>query len=154
MSKKYLKIQKALGSPDALELEADGGRTFTSEEMDSLETALANNSGEELQGQLDTANAGLQTATETIAQRDVSVAELTRQVETANDTIAQRDETIAQLTAENASLRAKPADEGARIIAPVDGDAGTGKAISDGYENPFDALEKVSEEYLGKPINK
>jgi chromosome segregation ATPase len=133
MSKKYLKIQKALGSPDALELEADGGRTFTSEEMDSLENALAANSGEELQGQLDRANLDLQQA---------------------NQTVADRDQTIADLNQQIATLKAAPAEKPATAAASSDepGDGKPGPVVKEN-DDLYAGIEKVSQAYLGKGIN-
>ena len=133
MSKKYLKIQKALGSPDALELEADGGRTFTPEEMDSLETALADNSGEELQGQLNTANTSLQTA---------------------NQTIAERDQTIATLNQQIVTLKGKPAEKPAAAATSSDEteDGKPGPVVKEG-DDIMSGIEKVSKAYLGKEIN-
>lgn len=133
MSKKYLKIQKALGSQDALELEADGGRTFTSEEMDSLETALAANSGEELQGQLDRANLDLQQANQTVADRDQTIAELNQQI---------------------ADLKGSPAAKPASAPKSSDetGDGKPGPVVKEN-DDLYAGIEKVSQAYLGKGIN-
>lgn len=151
--KQFKNVNAALGV-ESLEA-VDAAVSLNEEQLEALDTALQADPSGKLTQQLETANTGLQTANQTIAERDETIAGLNGQIETAGATIAQRDETIAQLQAENASLRQKPADEGAKIVKPVDGGASNaGKAISDGFENPFDALEKVSEEYLGKPINK
>lgn len=133
MSKKYLKIQKAVGSQDALEVEADGSRTFSPDEMDAVENALADNSGEELQGQLDTANESLQTAT---------------------DTIAERDQTIKQLQTEVAELRRDPAEPSAGVTDPVDDpeDEKDGPVVKE-KDSMASGLEKVSQAYLGKALN-
>jgi ClpP class serine protease len=142
--KQFKNVNAALGV-ETLEA-VDAAVSLNEDQLEALDVALDADPDAELQAQLDAANA-------TIAERDASIATITGQVETANDTIAQRDETIAQLTAENANLKQNPADPGAQIVKPVDGGSSTaGKAITDKYTNPFDALEEVSKEYLGKSI--
>lgn len=143
----YSLIQKALGLSDKdFVAEADGRRTFTQEEMEALETALGENNSEELQTQLDSAN-------ETIGQRDETIADLNTQLETANSTVAERDGTIETLNGEIADLKNDAADTGAQIHKKSDGDGKKKEsAISENYENPFDALEEVAQEYLGKSV--
>lgn len=144
---KFNLIQSALGLSDKdFVTEADGRRTFTQEEMEALETALGENNSEELQAQLDTAN-------ETIGQRDETIADLNTQLETANNTITERDETIEALNGEIADLKNDAADAGAQLHKKSDGD-GKKKdgAIAEKYDNPFDALDEVAQEYLGKSV--
>lgn len=133
MSKKYLKIQKAIGSQDALEVEADGSRTFSPDEMSAVEAALAANAGEELQGQLDTAN---------------------KDLKAANATISERDQTIEQLQAEVAELKKDPAEPGAKVTNPVDDpeDDKDGPVVKE-KDSMVSGIEKVSQAYLGKGLN-
>lgn len=133
MSKKYLNIQKAVGSQDNLEFEADGSRTFSDEEMEAVDNALADNSSDELQGQLDTANESLQTA---------------------NDTIAERDQTIAQLQGEIKELKKDPAEPSAQVTDPVDDpeEDKDGPVVKE-KDNMVSGIEKVSQAYLGKGLN-
>jgi ClpP class serine protease len=144
---KFNLIQSALGlSDEEFVAEADGRRTFTREEMEALETALGRDNSSELQAQLDAAN-------QTIGQRDETIADLNSQIETANSTIAERDQAIQSLNDEIAELKNDAADPGAQIHKKSDGD---GKhqdgAIADKYDNPFDALDEVAQEYLGKSV--
>lgn len=127
MSKQYLKIQTALGYADGLELEADGSRTFSPEEMETVETALAANSGEELQGLLDTANTDLQTA---------------------NATIAERDQTIVSLNQTITELRGSSAGSGSKLVIKTDGNADEKGAVVKETDDMATAIEKVSQEYL------
>ena len=133
MSKKYLKIQKAVGSQDALEVEADGSRTFSPDEMEAVDNALADNSGEELQSQLDTANESLQTA---------------------NNTVAERDQTIEELRDEIKELKADPAEPSAKVTDPVDDpeEEKDGPVVKE-KDGLMSGIEKVSQAYLGKSLN-
>lgn len=146
---KFKNIQSALGlSDEEFVTEADGRRTFTQDEMEAMESALGENNSLELQTRLDTAN-------QTIGQRDDTIVDLNSQLETANNTIADRDQTIETLNGEIADLKNDAADTGAQVHKRSDGDGKSeGKAISEKYENPFDAIDEVSQEYLGKTINK
>lgn len=91
----YPKIQSALGS-DAFEVEADGRRTFTQEEMDAVENSLAENNSEELQGQLNEAQ-------NTITERDNTIAELTEQVSNLQNSAGADDKKSTRETDKNAS---------------------------------------------------
>jgi ClpP class serine protease len=144
---KFKNIQSALGlSDEEFVTEADGRRTFTQEEMEAMESALGENNSVELQTQLDTAN-------QTIGQRDDTIANLNSQLETANNTISERDQTIENLNGEIADLKNDAADTGAQLHKPSDG-AGKNHdgAIADKYDDPLDALDEVAEEYLGKSV--
>jgi protease-4 len=126
---------------DSLEFEADGRRTFTSDEMAAIEKALAANSGEELQAALDAER-------QTVASLQNDVSENTRLLEEAN-------QQIASLQNENATLRQKPA--AAPAAAPTQNDppapvSKQGKAIADNYENPMDAIHEISRVYLNREI--
>jgi ClpP class serine protease/uncharacterized coiled-coil protein SlyX len=146
---KFKNIQSALGLSDKeFVAEADGRRTFTQEEMEAIENALGESDLSGLQAQLDSAN-------ETIGQRDATITDLETRLETANNTVAERDQTIETLNGEIADLKNDAADTGAQVHKRSDGDGKSeGKAIAEKYENPFDAIDEVSQEYLGKTINK
>ena len=131
MSKKYLNIQKAMGSQDPIEVEADGSRTFSPDEMEAVDNALGSNSGEELQGQLDTANASLGTA---------------------NATIAERDQTIASLNNQIAELRALPAEPAATAHTTSDEHGDTDGPVAKENDGLMEGIEKVSQAYLGKGL--
>ena len=142
--KQFKNVNAAL---DVESLEAvDEAVSLNEEQLEALDAALAVPG--ELQQQIETANA-------TIGERDETIAEITGQVETANATIAERDTTIEYLNQEIVVLKGKPADDGAQAHksnnAVITAEP---KAISDKYENPFEALDEISKEYLGKPINK
>ena len=144
---KFKNIQSALGlSDEEFVTEADGRRTFTQEEMEAVESALGENNSQELQTQLDTAN-------QTIGQRDDTIVDLNSQLETANNTLADRDQTIITLNGEIADLKNDAADTGAQLHKTSDG-AGKNHdgAIADKYDDPLDALDEVAEEYLGKSV--
>lgn len=142
---KFTQIQKTLAlSDEEFVTEADGRRTFTTEEMEALENSLGESTSEDLQPQLDAANA-------IVAQRDETIAQLTEQLEAANGLVAERDTTIEQLNGEIADLREEPAAPTAPVAKPT-GDGADSGPISERYENPFDALDKVAEEYLGKSL--
>jgi ClpP class serine protease len=144
---KLKNIQSVLGlSDEEFVAEADGRRTFTQEEMDAVENALGQTDLSKLQSQLDSAS-------EVAGQRDATITDLKNQLEKTNNTIAERDQTIEALNEEIAELKNDAADSGAQVHKKTDGDGKTeGKAIAEKYENPFDALEDVSQEYLGKTI--
>ncbi len=144
---KYKNIQSALGLKDEeFVSEADGRRTFTQEEMEALENNLNNTDLLELQSYLDTAN-------ETINRCDETIGDLESRAEEYAGTIAERDKIIESLNKEIAELKNEAADSGAQILKKNDADGQSeGKAISEGYENPFDALDEVSQEYLGKSV--
>ena len=142
--KQFKNVNAAL-DVDTLEA-VDEAVSLNEPQLELLDAALAVPG--ELQQQLETANG-------TIGERDATIAEITGQVETANTTIAQRDATIEQLNQQVESLKAKPADAGAQAHKSNNAViAAEPKAISDKYENPFEALDEISKEYLGKPINK
>lgn len=142
---KYPKIQSTLGY-DSIELEADGRRTFTTEEMEAVETALANNSSEELQSQLDQANTNLQNVNSQVTEREQTIAE-------RDQTIVERDQTIENLTQQIAELKNEPAEQPA-VVAPASDSAGSNKPgpVSDKYEDLGDQLQAVSQEYLNKKL--
>lgn len=142
--KQFKNVNAALGVQS---LEAvDEAVSLNEAQLEMLDVALQTNPDPELQAQLDAASA-------TIGQRDATIAQISGQLETTSAAVVQKDETIAQLHAEIAVLKQAPADPGAQIVKPVDdGKASAGKAIAEGFENPFDALEEVSKEYLGKSI--
>jgi ClpP class serine protease len=146
---KYKKIQSTLQLDDNdFIVETDGRRTFTIEEMEALENSLGAGDSPELQTQLDAANV-------TIGERDTTIGDLTGQVEQANNTISERDTTIEELTAQIATLKGKPAEAPAAVHVQSDGKKpAEGQPISAKYANPFDALEEISNEYLGKSLNK
>lgn len=143
MSKKYQLIQKALSQPDELELEADGSRTFSPDEMDAVENALAGTPNNGLQTALDTANS-------TIAQHEATIAANEATIAGNNATISERDSRISALEAENASLRGTSAGSAGAARSDNDATQQAGKkqkAISEGFENPFDALDQVAESF-------
>jgi ATP-dependent Clp protease, protease subunit len=142
--KQFKKLNAALGV-ESLEA-VEGFASFSEDQLEALETALGADKTSEIQAQLDT-------ATEIVGQRDKTIADLNTQLETANSTITERDETIETLNGEIADLKNDAADTGAQVHKKSDGD---GKkqdgAISDKYDNPFDALDEVAQEYLGKSV--
>lgn len=85
----YPNIQNTLGI-DTFEVESDGRRTFTTEEMEAVDTALAADPSGELQTQL----------TQATSERDQATADL----QAANDTLTERDQTITDLQAQVANL--------------------------------------------------
>ena len=144
--KQFKNVNAALGV-ESLEA-VDEAVSLNETQLEVLDSSLGEDPSAEVQAQLDTAN-------NTVGERDATVTNLEGQVGTANNTIAERDDTIVQLNQEVASLKADPADPGAQAITKTDGDGKKpeGKAISDGHDNPFDALEDVAQEYLGKSLN-
>jgi ClpP class serine protease len=142
--KQFKNVNAAL---DVESLEAvDQDVSLNEAQLELLDVALAVPG--ELQQQLETANG-------TIGERDATIAELTGQVNTASATIAERDTTIENLNQQIKVLKGKPADAGAQAHRSNNAvKTGEPKAISDKYENPFEALDEISKEYLGKPINK
>lgn len=127
MSKTYLKIQSALSYPDGMELEADGSRTFSPDEMEAVETALADNSSEELRGQLATATADLGTA---------------------NQTIAERDQTIVTLNQTILDLRGSSAGSSSKVVTETDGNADKAGPVVKETDDLASAVSKVAQEYL------
>lgn len=146
--KQYKNVNAALGVE---QLEAhDGTVSLNEEQLEALDTQLAQDPDGELQGQIDS-------ATGTIAERDATIADLNAQVETANNTVAERDATIETLNAEIAELKGEAANNGAKVHVKNDGsktkDASEGKPVTEKYDNPLEAIDEVAKEYLGKTIN-
>lgn len=134
----FLKLQSVLGLA-SFEVESDGRRTFTVEEMQALEDYLAADNSSELQSQLTLVQTDLQTAQQASAANEQTVTEL--------------NQTIATLQGEVATLKAGPAEQAA--IAPTEQDAeGAVKAgpVSSKHEDLGSQLDAVSQEYLGKPL--
>jgi len=138
----FLKLQSVLGLA-SFEVESDGRRTFTVEEMQALEDYLAADNSSELQLQLSEVQTNLQT-----------VQEAAQQATTANEQlVTELNLTIATLQGEVATLKAGPAEQAA--IAPTEQDTeGTAKpeAVSSKHEDLGAQLEAVSQEYLGKTL--
>lgn len=131
-------LQSALGLT-SFEVEADGRRTFTVEEMQALENFLAAGDRSELQTQLTNAQTELQEA---------------QNANTANEqVIAERDQTIAELQGEIATLKAGPAEQAATAVTEIDAE-GTAKPgpVSSKHEDLGAQLDAVSQEYLGKTL--
>jgi len=128
MSKQYLKIQKALSYEEGLELEADGSRTFSPDEMEAVENALAENSTGELQNQLDRSNLDLQQA---------------------NQVVSERDETIATLNQTIADLKGSSAGSSSKVVASSDGGVEKPGPVVKETDSIVDAIDKVAQEYLG-----
>lgn len=148
MSKKYLNIEQVLNSPDGLEFETDGMRTFSAEEMQTIDTALGQVGTGQPSAELEQATATIAEQTETIAANATRIAELEQEV-------AQQAETLAANTTEIATLRGQSAGASADARTTTDkvhGDT-TPKAVSDKYENPLEAINEVAEAYLGRSIN-
>ena len=148
MSKKYQNIEQVLNSPDGLEFETDGMRTFSADEMQAIDTALGQVGTGQPSAELEQATATIAEQTETIAANATRIAELEQQV-------AQQAETLAANTTEIATLRGQSAGASAAARTTtnkVNGDT-TPKAVSDKYENPLEAINEVAEAYLGKSIN-
>lgn len=138
---KYPKLVSALSlDNETFVTEADGGRTFTQEELQAVETALGTDNSPELQGAVTTLESHLQTANDTITAHEA--------------TIAGRDQRIAELEAENASLRGQAAVPPAAARTDTDPVVkdNSPKPVSESYENPMDALGEVSKEYLNREL--
>jgi septal ring factor EnvC (AmiA/AmiB activator) len=127
---------------------------FVLEKPEALETSLG---GEDatLQAALTETQSHLDAANVIIGERDTTIGDLTGQVEQANNTISERDNTIEELTAQIATLKGKPAEAAAAVHVQSDGKKpAEGQPVSAKYANRFDALEEISNEYLGKSLNK
>ena len=134
----FLKLQSVLGLA-SFEVESDGRRTFTVEEMQALEDYLAAVNSSELQLQLTQVQTALQTAQQDSAANEQTVTEL--------------NETIVTLQDEVATLKAGPAEHAAIAVTEQDTE-GTAKpsAVSSKHEDLGSQLDAVSQEYLGKPL--
>ena len=138
---KYPKIALVLSlNNESFVMEADGRRTFTEEEMAAVESALNADNSEGLNAALTETQSQLDAANNTIAAREA--------------TIAERDSRIAELETETANLRNNPADTTATAITDTDATVKdkNGKAVSAKYDDPMDALNEVSEEYLNRKL--
>ncbi len=146
--KQYKNVNAAIGV-DQLEA-VDGAVSFNEEQLEALDSSLGEDRSSEIQSQLDTANT-------TIGERDATITDLEGQVETANNTIATRDDRITELEAEIADLKNEAATSGAQARTESDGATNSGKEgskpITEKYDNPMDALEEVSQAFLGKSVN-
>jgi len=148
--KQYKNVNAALGV-ETLEA-VDQAVSLNEEQLKALDSSLGKAGSDDLQPQLDTANT-------TIGERDATIIDMESQIETAGITITERNATIGQLKQEVADLKGEPAEPAASAPTKTDGEgagsdgsAGKLKAISDKYENPFDALDEVAQEYLGKSL--
>jgi ATP-dependent protease ClpP protease subunit len=150
--KQFKNVNAALGV-ESLEA-VDGAVSLNEEQLGALDSSLGADPDAELQAQLETANA-------TIGERDATITDLESQVETASTTIeerdgtiAGRDETIAGLNQTITDLKGEAAGAGTQVHKSKDGNKNQGgRAISEKYDNPFDALDEVAQEYTGKSIN-
>ncbi len=143
----YKHLQAVLGN-DPLEFEADGRRTFTDDEMQTVENALAANSQETFQAAIDAERQTVETLKSENLQVKNDMSEIAGQLESAN-------QQIEELKNENATLRQAPAAPPA--IAPTITEPPVSKeekeqAISDKYSNPMEALQEISEFYLNRKI--
>jgi signal peptide peptidase SppA len=132
MSKKYLNIQGVLGST-TMEFETDGSRTFSEDEMTAVDGALVASNSEELQTQLTAAN-------KTIGQQTA--------------TITERENRITELEAENTTLRGQSAGGSANARTSSDDETKPTEPgpVATGSMSLVEAMNAVSEEYLGKPL--
>jgi regulator of replication initiation timing len=144
---KFTKLGALLG-PDPMEFEADGRRTFTDDEMQAIEDALVTEPDQSLQAALDTER---QTAS---GLRD-QLLQLGNENSSLNDRLNLALNEKESLRLENEKLRQGPAAAPA-IVAPPTESPRPGehqeRAIADKYENPMDALQEVSKEYLNREI--
>lgn len=163
MSKKYLNIEKALGS-ESLEFEADGSRTFSDDEMIAVDNALGSATNKVLQDSIDSANLTIGQQVETISGHQATIGQQAETIsgheatiEQQRQTLAERDHRITELETENASLRAQSAGASGKARTETDpsvsGKKGEAKAITSKYENPLDAIDEISEEFLGRKVN-
>lgn len=88
-------IQNVLGGA-TLEFESDDRRTFTQEEMESIETALGNNNSQELQTKLDTANQTIAGQKTQISNLQKGAGAATTQVTKESDTTVQEESEFGQ----------------------------------------------------------
>lgn len=147
MHTKFKHLQKVLG-PDPLEFESDNRRTFTDDEMQTVEDALAANSQEEFQAALDAERQTVSSLKDQNTQLKSGVAETTLQLEAAN-------KLVSELQSENATLRKAPAAPPSiapTVTEPPLREDHVEKAIADKYENPMDALQEISEVYLHRKL--
>jgi protease-4 len=142
--KQFKHVNAALGV-ESLEA-VDQVVSLNEQQLEAIDNALAADNSAPLQAELDSAN-------QTIAQRDTTIAGLQGQLSSANADVAQRDATITQLNQQVKDLKGEAADPGALAHKTTDGNPSAGKAIADKHENPFDALDEISQEYLGKKLN-
>lgn len=143
--KQYNNVNAALGVE---QLEAvDGTVSLNEEQLGALDSSLGKDPDSEIQSQLDAAN-------ETIGERDETITALEAEAENATTTIGERDQTIADLEEEVAELKGEAAVKLPKVVkkSDTDSDGGEGKPVSEKHDNPFDALEDVSQEYLGKSL--
>jgi protease-4 len=144
---KFNHLQAVLG-PDPLEFEADGRRTFTDEEMQAVEDALAAQPDEVLQSALDAERQTVASLREQVTQLESGQAETQRQLDGAN-------ELNEQLTQEVSSLKKGPAAPPAIAVTETETsvvEEVKEKAISEKYENPMDAIHEISETYLNRKL--
>jgi hypothetical protein len=131
-----------------LEFEADGRRTFTDEEMQAVDNALAAQPDEALQAALDAERQTVAHQGEQITQLESGQAETQRQLEAANLL-------VTQLQEENAGLKKAPAAApaiAATVTEPPVPSEAKGKAISEKFDNPLDAIHEISKVYLNREI--
>jgi len=144
--KQFGNVNAALGV-ESLEA-VDEVVSLNEDQLQAIDTALEPEDNSELQGELNSAN-------EIVAERDATIVDLNANVETSNTTITERDTTIKDLQDEVAELKGEPATtrKVAKTKTDGDGKSDEDKALADKYENPFEALDEVSQEFLGKSIN-
>lgn len=144
---KFTKMEALLG-PDPMEFEADGRRTFTDDEMQAIEDALIIEPDQSLQ-------TALEAERQTVAGLRDQLSQSGTENSSLNDRLSQALQENETLRLENEKLRQAPAAAPA-IVAPPTESPKPGehqeRAIADKYENPMDALQEVSKEYLNREI--
>ena len=147
-SMKYTRIMSALGlDNESFVLEADGCRTFSPEELATMDNALASDQSNELNAALTETQSQLEAANNTIQQNDQRIQQLEQQNTENTAQIEQLQQEVNQLRGNAAEPPALVKTESNSLETNTDD-----KPISSKFDNPFDALEEVAEHYYGKKI--